>query len=139
LYTYIHITGILTRFLIQTINNKFGEKLQPAVKSKELSNYFNEYFTNAFNKFSVIYDEEIIKTIKALKDDSTLGLDGISVKMLKLKIHSLIKPLSQIFNLAIAISTILECFILNKQLQQYQAIFIVLSKIKKSLLKSQYI
>jgi len=63
-----------------------------------------------FNKFSVINDEEIIKAIKALKDDSSPGLDGISVKMLKLNIHSLIKPLSHIFNLAIATSTILECF-----------------------------
>ena len=118
--------------------------MHSADKSKEISNYFNEYFTNvaqnmydqikltrqnkhniectytelltsnttdmSFNKFSVINDEEIIKAIKALKDDSSPGLDGISVKILKLNIHSLIKPLSHIFNLAIATSTIPECF-----------------------------
>jgi len=64
----------------------------------------------SFNKFSVINDEEIIKAIKALKDDSSPGLEGISVKMLKLNVHSLIKPLSHIFNLGITTSTIPECF-----------------------------
>ncbi|KAF0751639.1 Reverse transcriptase domain-containing protein [Aphis craccivora] len=58
----------------------------------------------------VINDEKIIKAIKALKDDSSAGLDGISVKILKLNIYSLIKPLSHIFNLAIATSTFPECF-----------------------------
>jgi len=36
-----------TNFFTQIINNKFGEKLHFADKSKEISNYFNEYFTNA--------------------------------------------------------------------------------------------
>lgn len=36
-----------TNSFIQTINNKFSKKLHTTDKSKEISNYFNEYFTNA--------------------------------------------------------------------------------------------
>jgi len=64
----------------------------------------------SLNSFSIINNEEIIKAIKAVKDDSSPGLDGNSVKMLKLNMHSLIKPLSYIFNLVIATSTIPKCF-----------------------------
>ena len=59
-----------------------------------------------FDKFSFINDNEIIKAINALKDDSSPGLDGITVKMLKSNINILIRPLSHIFNLAISNSTI---------------------------------
>ncbi|KAF0756945.1 Reverse transcriptase domain-containing protein, partial [Aphis craccivora] len=64
----------------------------------------------SFNKFNVINDAEIIKAIKALKDNSSPGLDVISIKILKLNIYSLIKPLTHIYNLAIATSTFLELF-----------------------------
>lgn len=40
------------------------------------------------------------------KDDSSPGLDGITVKMLKSNINIIIRQLSHIFNLAISNSTI---------------------------------
>ncbi|KAE9537333.1 hypothetical protein AGLY_006356 [Aphis glycines] len=88
----------LTRQNIHNIEYTYTEQLTS--KTTDIS----------FNKFSVINDEEIIKAIKALKDDSSPRLERILVKIFKLNIHSLVKPLSHIFNLAVAISTFLERF-----------------------------
>ncbi|KAF0751638.1 Reverse transcriptase domain-containing protein [Aphis craccivora] len=41
------IITIVWNLEINFINNKFGEKMHSADKSKEISNYLNEYFTNS--------------------------------------------------------------------------------------------
>jgi hypothetical protein len=49
-----------------------------------------------------INNQEIIKIINNLKDDTATGFDGVSVKTLKAIATNIIKPLTYIYNLSIS-------------------------------------
>lgn len=104
--------NILLMYLVQNMVNKIehSKHTMQNIDHTELKhNQFND-IKHFFDKFNYINNEKIVKSIMLLKEGSSLGLDGITVKLLKLNINSLIRPLSQNFNLSISFSNILDSF-----------------------------
>lgn len=72
-------------------------------KSQTSSNsvHFQRPKPEVLQTFAPVQEDEIIKNIKSLKNNTANGPDGISAKLLKLCTTSLSKPLVHIFNLII--------------------------------------
>jgi len=93
----LNIANIFNNFFINIGNSLACNIEESTFKFEE--NITPISFNSTFNEN--IKESDVRVMINKLKDDTAVGFDGISVKILKLVIDSIISPLTYIYNLSI--------------------------------------
>ena len=100
-----------------SIGSSISEKIKHSTKP------FTHYLNSRTRKsifFLPTNENEIIDIVKQMKNSSSCGHDGISVKFIKNIIHAVAKPLSVIYNLSISTGIVPDSFKVAKVIPVYK-------------------
>ena len=102
------------KLVSNTFNNFFtnlGKNLSNNIEKSNMT-YKEDVFAVSFNQFftEIICESEVLKVINNLKDETSAGIDEISVKIIKHVANKIISPLTHIYNLSIKNSIFPEKF-----------------------------